>query len=586
MNDWSQGARGWLVWIVVIIAVSGCSETNPESERPPYASSGGFERGTDEGTAAGQTEAGQANADQADADQADADQADADQADVGQVSGGIPAGLSSAGLQGESPELVPAGTAEEQVAAGETFPQLMPPASAGEVATPFTIEGSEATEPKTATLTELRADLGPKQLLDFLATADGDMQLIVSGRSGIEDPKEARRTLLHIVKMKLDASRRLTAHAEVDDRTRSEGARGELQSLSHLAALGNLKAAEELEALALARLESDDPQLVADSRLVLIGFSIEAMQNGDEDAPARLVRYIDQIATATDSPDVAAMMVMGQARESLNRYGHEQEARIVRDRIIDLFAGSSEPQIAELAARLAGSVRFDSINQLLNQVIDGETVGQDDWKKAAGTLIDESADLQTVQYLSGAALELEGCGQPDLATATYELMAERFREPSAATTKEVMMANEAYQARKGVVGRVFDPDLDSVDGAELSLKEFRGKVVLVPFWAMNFPQSLQVLPQLRDVAAKYPDQVVMIGVNMDAEGEPVAEFAKTSKLGFRNFRSTNESTNQLVTQFGIVSMPFTAILGKDGQIVDLDFTGKKLQGVIDQLLAP
>ncbi|MDG2223347.1 MAG: TlpA disulfide reductase family protein [Rubripirellula sp.] len=562
---WSQCAWLWLAGTLLMLATPGCADPASESERQPEPSSGGLEQAAGDGVFA--------------------DQVDADQVDAGQVSGEGPAGSGRFGLSDGSSELIPAGTPEEPVAMGESFPQLMPPAAAGNVATPFTIEGSEATEPQTSSLIELRADLSPDQLLEFLAAADGDMQLIFSGKSGIEDPQEARRTLLHIVKMKLDASRRLASNEEVDDRTRSEGARGELQSLSHLAALGNLKAAEELETLALSRLESDDPQLVADSRLVLIGFAIESLQNGDEDAADRLVSYSEQIAVASDSPDVAAMMAMGQARESLTRYGHDREARIVRDRIIELFAGSSEPQIAEMAARLAGSVRFDSIDQLLSQAIEGETVGRDKWELAVGSLIDESADLQTVKYLSGAALELEGCGQEDLATATYALMADRFQEPSAATTLEVKMANKAHQARLDVVGRVFDPELDSVDGAPLSLAAFRGKVVLVPFWAMNLPQSLQVLPQLREVAAKYPEQVVMIGVNMDAEGAQVAEFAKASKLEFRNFRSTNESTRRLGEQFGIVSMPFTAILGKDGQVVDLDFTGKKLQGVIDQLLA-
>ncbi|MGB0595682.1 MAG: TlpA family protein disulfide reductase [Rubripirellula sp.] len=556
---WSQRTGLWLAGAAMMLAPLGCTETTPLAERPLEASSGGIVQGASDGFSA-------------------------DQAIAGQVTGGNPAESGLLGLQGGTSELIPVGTPEESVAIGDSTPQLQPP-PAGEDATSFTIEGSKETEPKTPSLTELRADLSPQQLLEFLAAADGDMQLIHSGKSGIEDPQEARRTLVHIVKMKLDASRRLASNEEVDDRTRSEGARGELQSLSHLAALGNLKAAEELEALALSRLESDDPQLVADSRLVLIGFAIESLQNGGEDAVDRLVRYSDQIATTSDSPDVAAMMAMGQARESLARYGHDREARIVRDRIIELFADSSEPQIAEMAARLAGSVRFDVIDQLLSQAIEGETVNRNDWESAVGTLIDESADLQTVQYLSGAALELEGCGQDDLATATYALMAGRFLEPSAATTQEVTMANEAHQARKDVVGRVFDPDLDSVDGSPLSLTEFRGKVVLVPFWAMNFPQSLQVLPQLRDVAAKYPEQVAIIGVNMDGEGARVAEFAKASKLEFRSFRSTNESTNQLVTQFGVVSMPFTAILDKEGQVVELDFTGKKLQGVIDQLLS-
>ncbi len=76
------------------------------------------------------------------------------------------------------------------------------------------------------------------------------MQLIVTGRSGITDPQQARKTLIHFMKMKLEASRRLLQHPDADANAKSEGARGELQSLSHLAAIGDLKAAEELEELA------------------------------------------------------------------------------------------------------------------------------------------------------------------------------------------------------------------------------------------------------------------------------------------------------------------------------------------------
>ncbi|MEM1070491.1 MAG: TlpA disulfide reductase family protein [Planctomycetota bacterium] len=557
MDAWSQRLAGSLVCVIVLLISTGCSNSDAEGDgdQPPYAASGGVTPG-----------------------------------EPGSVSDGAPQGSSEEDpMASQSPQDSTAEPAErngDPSGLGRSFDHMKPPASTGDVATPFTIEGSEPEiEPKTATLTELRADLSPEKLLDFLSVADADMQLIVAGRSGIEDPKQARRTLLHIVKMKLEASRRLAAHEDSNDRAKAEGARGELQALSHLAALGDLKAAEELEELATTQMNSDDAQLVSDSRLVLIGFAIESLQNGVKDAPERIVRYVDQIATSDVPPDVASMMVMGQARDLLERYGHQDQARAVRDQIIELFADSSEPQIAEMAARLAGNVKFDGIDELLKNVMDGETVETSMWVAAGETLITESPDVQTVKYLCGAAVDLEANGFTNLADATYELMMRRFTEANAATTNEVQLASQAYQARKSVIGDTFTPDLDSVDGSPLNLDDYRGKVVLVPFWAMSFPPSLQVIPQLRAITDQHPEQVAIVGVNMDADGEPIAEFARQQNLGFRNFKSGSDLTVQIAGRFGIVSLPFTAVLGPDGRVEAIDFTGKKLKPTVDRLLA-
>jgi thiol-disulfide isomerase/thioredoxin len=570
MNVRKQCSGAALVLLVGIQAVAGCSKTDQASDRPPYAASAGSESSPDqrlgESTAPDQTGEG--------------------------ASGGKAPRISNEGIANQpiAAEPIPAGDPDNgsstDSSAGQPFSRMLPPEGARDVATPFTIEGSEPAEPQTSKLTELRADLTPKQLLEFLSAADADMQLIVTGRSGIEDPRQARRTLMNIVKMKLEASRRLMSHADSTDQGRSEGARGELQSLSHLAALGDLKAAEELESLAQARLASDDPQLVADSRLVLIGFAIEALQGGEEGAADRIVQYVEQVAASPTPPDVAAMMVMGEARELLEKYGQQQQARLVRDRIIELFADSPEPQIADMAARLAGSVRFDEIDTLLTRATEGDSLDVTTWVQAAESLIKESADLQTVKYLAGAALEFEARGRSELVEATYECLRSRFTDASAATTQEMTMAYQAYQARQSVIGQMFSPDLDSVEGGPLSLQDYRGKVVLVPFWAMNFPQSMQVFPQLRAIVDRHPDQVAMVGVNLDAEAEPVAEFVKQSQLGFSSFRAAGEMTNQIAMKFGIVSMPFTAILDKEGRVEAIDFTGKKLDATIDRLLSP
>ena len=83
-----------------------------------------------------------------------------------------------------------------------------------------------------------------------------------------------------------------------------------MQALSHLAVLGDLESAKELESLAEKQLDSDDPRLAADSLLVLIGFAAEALQH-DERAADRIVELIEGSELKPKSTDFPALMAMG-----------------------------------------------------------------------------------------------------------------------------------------------------------------------------------------------------------------------------------------------------------------------------------
>lgn len=474
------------------------------------------------------------------------------------------------------------------------FPESVPPPEGlpVETGTPVgELPGNESVgeQPERS----LPAGLSPDQLVKFLAGADSDMQIIASGRSGIDDPEKARQTLMQIIKLKREAARQLASAPDASAAMVSEGARGELQALSHMAALGDLKSAEMLEELATRNLKSSDPKLASDSRLVLIGFAIEQLQNGRDGAAARIADLVGAMAESAAANDVPAMMVMGQARDMLARYGHDTEAKTVRDTIIDLFADSPDASIAAMAAQVAGNVRYDGIESLREKIAkgDGTPISDltiDQWREAAETLIDESADLQTVQYLAGAALEFEASDLDVLAKATYDVMTRRFDDPKTATGREVDLAVRARDAREKVIGRKFDPDLPAIDGAPLSMRDYRGKVVLMPFWASGFPESLQVVPILQDLVEANPNQVSIVGMNLDVAGTDLDEVAKDDAIGFPSYRAdssaTDEVANPVAVQFGLVSMPFVAILDGEGRVRKLDFTGRQLASTVKELI--
>lgn len=480
---------------------------------------------------------------------------------------------------------------QQQLVAGE-------PAESIGVATNETTEPNAQVQPAESTVfqpqnaapiqpqsRQLRDDLSPDQLVEFLAGADKDMELIHTNRSGIEDPRDARDALLKIVNMKLQASRQLAGHANATAAARSEGNRGELQSLSHLAALSDVKAAQELEQLATENMSSGDPRLVADSRLVLIGFAIESLQNGKAAAADQLVEYIDQIASSDSAADVPALIVMGQAKEMLQNYDHADRAKHVRDAILSTFGDSQNVDVATMAAQIAGNVLFDGVDELRGQILDGDSVTVEQWVQSVKTLIEESADLQTVRYLAGASVDFEANRLAPFADATLKTLHQSFQEPEAATTREVQTAIAATEARAKIIGQEFNPDLPSIDGSSLSLKEYRGKVVLVPFWGMGIPLSLQPIPILQSVQQANPDKIAIVGVNLDPPDAPVDQFVHENEIKFPSYSLASDQASPIPRDFGMVSMPFVAIVDTEGKVAAIQLTDKNLTETIERLIA-
>jgi hypothetical protein len=443
----------------------------------------------------------------------------------------------------------------------------------------------EAAAPIQPEPRNLRDDLSPDQLVEFLASADKDMELIHTNRSGIEDPRQARDALLQIINMKLQAARQLAAHADASVVAKSEGNRGELQSLSHLAALSDVNAAKELEQLANKNMASEDSQLVADSRLVLIGFSIESLQNGKAEAAEKIVEYIDQIASSDTAADVPALIVMGQAKQMLENYDHADLAKHVRDTIIKTFGDSENADVATMAAQIAGNVLFDGIDELRGQILDGDAATVEQWVNSMETLIQESADLQTVRYLAGASVDFEASGLGQFADATLKTLSVSFQEPDAATTREVQTAIAATEARQRIIGQEFNPDLPSVDGSSLSMKTYRGKVVLVPFWGMGIPLSLQPIPILRSIQQTNPKKIAIVGVNLDPSDAPVNQFVRENEIKFPSYSLASNQASQIPRDFGMVSMPFVAIIDTEGKVAAIQLSDRNLEPTVKRLIA-
>ena len=438
-------------------------------------------------------------------------------------------------------------------------------------------DGKQAASGVRKDLLQLPSELPVPRLVDFLRAVDIEMQNVASGKTKMQSNVEASEEMIRLAKVKLQASTQLIEKAPAESQEHAMGLRGKLQSLSHLAALGDLPSAVELEKLAREQSLSNIPSLVLDSRLVLVGLAMERLQNGSTKDSHEILDLINQIAQAPQTPDVSALMVMGQAHAVLQRYDDEAAAEKVREIIIDLFADHPNENVAAMAIGLAGSPKFADVDEVLRKFSRGETVNVGQWRDVVERLLETSADVTAIQYLAGAALQFEAAGNEPLANATFEVIAES-ENVVGRSADELAVAVEARRARRVAVGETFAFSGPSVDGRPLSIESYAGRVVLMPFWAIAIPESLTILQSLDQIRAQSDGKVEIVGMNLDGSDAPADEFLQQSPVAFRSFQSVTSASgsNEIAKQFGVVSLPFVVIIDASGKVAAINLSGRGL----------
>ena len=106
--------------------------------------------------------------------------------------------------------------------------------------------------------------------------------------------------------------------------------------------------------------------------------------------------------------------------------------------------------------------------------------------------------------------------------------------------------------------------LTSLSGGKVSLQDYRGKVVLLDFWATWCGPCRIEIPGFVELQRKYGSQgLAIIGVSMDDGPEPVRQFYTTFHMNYPVAMGT-DSLGELYG--GIMGLPTSFLIGRDGRI--------------------
>lgn len=106
--------------------------------------------------------------------------------------------------------------------------------------------------------------------------------------------------------------------------------------------------------------------------------------------------------------------------------------------------------------------------------------------------------------------------------------------------------------------------LTDLNGQKLNLADYKGKVVLLDFWATWCGPCRIEIPGFVELQNRYRDKgFAVIGISMDDSPEPVREFYQQFKMNYR-VAMGDEKLGELYG--GILGLPTTFVIGRDGRI--------------------
>jgi thiol-disulfide isomerase/thioredoxin len=169
------------------------------------------------------------------------------------------------------------------------------------------------------------------------------------------------------------------------------------------------------------------------------------------------------------------------------------------------------------------------------------------------------------------------------------IMAQLKRDfPDSQPVKQLKQEEAAKKVREALkTGSAF-PDFSEKDvaGQPLSIGNYKGKVVLVDFWATWCGPCRAELPNvLKTYEAHHKDGFEIIGISLDQDNQKLASFTKEQNMTWPQFFDGKGWQNKLAVKYGVNSIPATYLLDGQGTIIGANLRGEDLETAVTKALA-
>ncbi|HVX12089.1 MAG TPA: redoxin family protein [Pirellulales bacterium] len=367
-----------------------------------------------------------------------------------------------------------------------------------------------------------------------------------------QPPGTTRKTRMEHMRKTCDAivtAAERIREAKADDETTVTALKVEVEALSMLKRLSeagsveNRDAVEKLDALTESLQKDKRPAIV---NLLKLQALTQKMEKLDATDPKAVVAFAADVKAyaSTAELDVQLVGMIQLATVRLYESGKQDEASAFGRELTEKVAQSESPEVQMASAQLASRI-----------------VGQ----------------------------ILETQGQAKEAAKFYREVSERLAKSEYEPVRQAAEQLEASARKAELVGQPMPISGKLVDGGNFDSAQYKGKVVLVDFWATWCGPCKAELPNVKEVYEKYHDRgFEVVGISLDEESDTLTKFIKEEHLPwpilFEGGEETSGWNHPLAKKYGVTAIPMAVLIDRQGKVVTLSARGERLATMVEELL--
>lgn len=205
---------------------------------------------------------------------------------------------------------------------------------------------------------------------------------------------------------------------------------------------------------------------------------------------------------------------------------------------------------------------------------------QEAWlEKLEGFIKQYPKSEDAAEAMMQLAIAHEFAGEDDDAKKWYDQIRNSFSETS--------LADKATGAirRISAVGQPMRLAGTSTDGKKVDLASYKGKVVLVHYWATWCEPCKEDMAVMRQMQAKYGARgFQLIGVSLDSQRDALTQFLGQNRLAWPQLFEEGGLDSRYALEMGVLTLPTMILVGPDGKVISRSLHISQLDTELSKLI--